>query len=440
VGEVNRCVILAQLSLDPRAPERSGVRLIEWAATCQASGVVLPVVHKELAARFAAEARAVGLACYEKIPTHLDGAPVLVKELTLHRSLSGLEVTGSFYPDEFSALVSLIREHERVLAEPPDLAPAERQHVVSLSFTESLVASRSLRRGAVLSEKDLKIVPDLRGLSAARRNDVIGRRLLFDLEGDEPITFGVLEPWDPDAGRSSREHADASVVIRAKNEAAWLRRSLPALGHQNHPPREVIVVDNASSDDTVAVAKSFGCRVLPISNEEFKFGIALNRGIEETSRASRWVVSLSAHCIPLHDHWLEALLAPGYDTPFTAGVYGRQEPLPDTSDFDKRDLWTTFGAEPRIQRGRDHFFHNANSLIRRDVWERFPFDEIHNGVEDRDWAKRVLQEGYRILYAPLANVHHYHGIHQGRNEDRARRVVKVIELIQQHEPAGSAER
>jgi hypothetical protein len=120
--------------------------------------------------------------------------------------------------------------------------------------------------------------------------------------------------------------------------------------------------------------------------------------------------------------------------PFTAAVYGKQEPLPDSSDFDKRDLWTTFGAERRVQRGQDYFFHNANSLIRRSLWERMPFDEEINGVEDRAWAKQVLAEGYQIIYAPLASVHHYHGIHQGRNEARAKRVAKVIELIQQREP------
>jgi rhamnosyltransferase len=50
-------------------------------------------------------------------------------------------------------------------------------------------------------------------------------------------------------------------------------------------------------------------------------------------------------------------------------------------------------------------------------------------VEDRDWAKKVLGRGYKIIYEPSASVYHHHGIHQGRNVERAERVVRVIEMI-----------
>jgi rhamnosyltransferase len=102
--------------------------------------------------------------------------------------------------------------------------------------------------------------------------------------------------------------------------------------------------------------------------------------------------------------------------------------LPDSNAFDKRDLWTTFGLERRIQR-KDFFFHNANSMIQKRVWEEIPFDEEISGVEDRDWAKKVLGMGYAIIYEPSASVYHYHGIHQGRNVERAERVARVIDLI-----------
>jgi hypothetical protein len=78
---------------------------------------------------------------------------------------------------------------------------------------------------------------------------------------------------------------------------------------------------------------------------------------------------------------------------------------------------------------RDYFFHNANSMIRRSVWTNVPFDEQINGVEDRDWARKVLARRHRIAYEPLAAVFHHHGIHQGLNPDRAERVVRVIQMI-----------
>jgi len=74
------------------------------------------------------------------------------------------------------------------------------------------------------------------------------------------------------------------------------------------------------------------------------------------------VAILSGHCIPANERWLLRFSA-NFSKPSIAGVYGRQEPLPDSTAFDKRDLWTTFGRDRRTQR-HDHFFHNANSMIR----------------------------------------------------------------------------
>lgn len=216
-----------------------------------------------------------------------------------------------------------------------------------------------------------------------------------------------------------------SVVIRIKNEAPWLQRCLTAVRAQDYPEFEIIVVDNASSDGSDHVARRHGCRVVSVADRDYRHGYALNLAIARAR--GRLVAILSGHCVPAHDRWLSALAA-HFHRPSVAGAYGRQIPLPDSDVMDKRDLWTTFGLERRVQR-TDCFFHNANSMIRRDVWARFPFDDNISGVEDRDWAKRVVAHGYELVYDPVAMVHHYHGIHQGRDVARAERVVRVIEMI-----------
>lgn len=216
-----------------------------------------------------------------------------------------------------------------------------------------------------------------------------------------------------------------SLVIRTKNEAGWIERCLTAIALQDVPDREVVLVDNESTDDTRTLARRFKCRIVTISAGEFTYGRAINLGI---ARARGDLVAiLSGHCVPTHDRWLSALSA-HFDDPAVAGVYGRQIPLPDSHPFDKRDLWTTFGVERRVQR-KDYMFHNANSMIRRSVWMAVPFDEEISGVEDRDWARKVLARGYQIVYEPLASVYHHHGIHQGLDPDRAERVVRVIQMI-----------
>jgi glycosyltransferase involved in cell wall biosynthesis len=219
-----------------------------------------------------------------------------------------------------------------------------------------------------------------------------------------------------------------SVIIRTKDEVGWLERCLRAVRLQSLPVEQIIVVDNVSTDGTRDVARESGCVVLDISDREFTYGRALNYGLAQIS--SEFAAILSAHCVPVNDAWLHRLWL-NFQDPSVAGVYGRQEPLPDSHNFDKRDLWLTFGSDRRAQRS-DYFFHNANSMVRRSVWERFPFDETLSGLEDRAWAQNVLTAGYSIMYEPAASVYHHHGIHQGRDEARAERVVRVIELLNQN--------
>ncbi|MBI3984073.1 glycosyltransferase family 2 protein [Candidatus Microgenomates bacterium] len=53
-----------------------------------------------------------------------------------------------------------------------------------------------------------------------------------------------------------------SIVIPVRNEAAYLPRCLAAIKRQSQSVAEVIVVDNASTDDSVAIAKRAGATVI----------------------------------------------------------------------------------------------------------------------------------------------------------------------------------
>jgi len=218
----------------------------------------------------------------------------------------------------------------------------------------------------------------------------------------------------------------ASVIIRTKNEEKWIGSCLFAVKHQDYPDFEVILVDNESRDDTLSIARRHECRIVNIPDHEFNFSRALNQGIAQSSGSL--IAILSGHCIPVDEQWLSRL-AMNFANENVVAVYGQQRPLPDSSPFDKRDLWITFGMDRKLQR-RDYFFHNANSMIRREVWEAVPFNENIHGVEDQDWAKRILRDGNRIVYEPTAAVYHHHGIHHTQSEERVDRVVRVIERIQ----------
>lgn len=72
-----------------------------------------------------------------------------------------------------------------------------------------------------------------------------------------------------------------SIVLPAKNEAAGLRHTLPAL-RSGFPEAELIVVDDGSSDDTAAVAAAEGARVFS-SPYSMGNGAAIKRGARAAS-------------------------------------------------------------------------------------------------------------------------------------------------------------
>lgn len=215
-----------------------------------------------------------------------------------------------------------------------------------------------------------------------------------------------------------------SIIIRTKDEERWIVQCLQGVFAQDHRDFEVIIVDNESSDKTIEKARQFNIAKV-VTCRDYRPGKALNMGIRESK--GDYVVCLSGHCIPVNERWLGNLLK-NFSEEGVAGVYGRQEPMSFSSDSDKRDLALVFGLDRRVQK-KDSFFHNANSMIAKAHWKELPFDEAVTNIEDRVWAKNIIEKGLKIVYEPEASVYHYHGIHQNGNVERCANVIRILENI-----------
>ncbi|MGO8688254.1 MAG: glycosyltransferase [Thermoguttaceae bacterium] len=88
-----------------------------------------------------------------------------------------------------------------------------------------------------------------------------------------------------------------TVVIPCFNAARFLRATLESALNQSHAPIEVLVIDDGSTDQSAAIAASYGPPVRVISQTNQGESIARNRGIEE-ARGS-WIAFLDAD-----DIWL----------------------------------------------------------------------------------------------------------------------------------------
>ncbi len=207
-----------------------------------------------------------------------------------------------------------------------------------------------------------------------------------------------------------------SAVIRVRNAAAHMQRCLAGLDRQTLPGSlqlQIIVVDNASTDDSAAVARRYGATVISVEPDEFTWGSALNRGIDRA--VGRIVLLLSSDAYASDVRWLSEMLKP-FANPKVAAVYGRQIPYRDAPVDERVRLKKYFpcgsvyfnGSGGVSPIGRGIIASNACAAIRRDVWKQVPFDEAISGGEEGPWSCQVLQMGYTIVYQASARIYHSH--------------------------------
>lgn len=195
-----------------------------------------------------------------------------------------------------------------------------------------------------------------------------------------------------------------SVVVRCYNEEKHIGRLLEGLLRQSLVDFEIIIVDSGSSDATLAIASRYPTTSIKIPKSEFSFGRSLNLGCSAAS--GDVIVAVSAHCYPVYPDWLEQLTAPFADAK-VAMAYGKQRGN-GLNKFSERQIYRQWFGEESNPAQQHPFANNANSAFRRDVWQNLPFDETLTGLEDLDWAHKVMRNGYRIAYVAEAPVIHVH--------------------------------
>jgi D-arabinose 1-dehydrogenase-like Zn-dependent alcohol dehydrogenase len=198
---------------------------------------------------------------------------------------------------------------------------------------------------------------------------------------------------------------ESSIVIRAFNEERWLPELFEALHRQVYRDFETLVVDSGSVDRTRDIASANGARLVRLRSEDFTFGYSLNIGIE-AARGS-FIVIISAHAIPTDEHWLSRLVAP-LRRSSTAMVFGGQRGHAVSKFSEARDFERVFHSKPMSMDDDHVFVNNANSAIRKNLWEQHRFDEGLPGLEDAEWAKYWIPRGLEVFYEPSACVYHVH--------------------------------
>jgi N-acetylglucosaminyl-diphospho-decaprenol L-rhamnosyltransferase len=228
---------------------------------------------------------------------------------------------------------------------------------------------------------------------------------------------------------------DVAAVIVSYNVADLLVECIASL--QADGVDEIVVVDNASSDDSVAVVRRAHPEVEVVAlDRNLGFGSGVNRGVARTTAARVLVVNPDVVVHPGSTKTLVealdadpglAVVAPRIET--TEGeLYPSARTFPDMVDAAGHAfLHFVWPSNPFSRRYRmldwDHaeradvdWVAGTHFLVRREAWDAVGgFDESYfMYMEDVDLCWRLGRAGWRRGYEPSATV--THGI--GRSTDQ----------------------
>ena len=127
----------------------------------------------------------------------------------------------------------------------------------------------------------------------------------------------------------TKNDTPVSVIVCAKNEEDNLKKLVPLLISQDHPNFEIILINDASSDDTRFVIENFMAqhpkvKMVDVVNNETFWGnkkYALTLGIKKA--VNQHLVFIDADCEPASNQWLSLVSKPMIgDTTIVLGYSG----------------------------------------------------------------------------------------------------------------------
>ncbi len=196
---------------------------------------------------------------------------------------------------------------------------------------------------------------------------------------------------------------NVSVIIPAHNAAKTISETLESLCAQTFPNWEVIVVDDGSRDDTLAITTRFAKqdqRIHFISQPQMGVCAARNTGINQAK--NDWLLFLDADdwILPLH---LERLIDALTSDPSLDAVYSRwARVVPDGKLFYEGFLGQPDNIFNMLARNSVFIIHSC--LVRRSIVLAVGgFDPSFRTCEDWDLWQRIARTGARFGAIPDAS-------------------------------------
>ncbi len=204
-----------------------------------------------------------------------------------------------------------------------------------------------------------------------------------------------------------------SLIIPTLNAEECIEALLSCISAQDVKPLEIIVIDSASSDNTVEIAKRFGAKTIVIPRHSFNHGTT--RNIAAMEAQGDVLVFMTQDALPFRDTFLSTLTAP-LRTQGISAAFGRHLPRRDASPLEIFARQFNYPPSPSIRTSEDITEHGISSVIFSDVcaaierqtfMEAGMFPEVRAN-EDMLMAAKLILNGHKVAYVPEAAVYHSH--------------------------------
>ena len=234
-------------------------------------------------------------------------------------------------------------------------------------------------------------------------------------------------------GGKYKQMIKVSIIIRFHNEEKYLGECLDSIARQKgNYKKQLLLVNDNSTDKSLEVIDGFSKEnpdiELKIINltEKFTFSSAINAALMDAD--GQFTSIFSAHATMATDEWLIRILS-NFTDPQVAICYGR---LLVRADANTLSLMTslTVSTPYKIIKSKQYFSRNDDSVnafsylnlntcnvIRTELLKKYKFRDLPS-VEDMDLGKRLLDDGYKIIYEPEAIVWHSHNDPTSKMVDR----------------------
>lgn len=206
---------------------------------------------------------------------------------------------------------------------------------------------------------------------------------------------------------------DVSIIIPCRNAARWLPATVESALLQNEMRREILLVDDGSTDNSLEIARGFEVRGIKVFTQSRRgASAARNHGLAQAQGA--WIQFLDADDLLAPGKIARQLAALSTEAPdvVASGAWHRfvESPGPESGPQEELAVFRDFTPAWHFLRQQAQ----TGCMIQPGAWltsralldQAGPWDENLGVNDDGEYFARVLSRASRIQFVDQAEIHY----------------------------------